>query len=354
MVWGPLSSDGLVFGPGSRNFKLERSWNFVFSDPVKLNLSDAPITSVALAFESNLYRQRAAIIMVLYCIQLSRELERCDVAAEYEIRHGVSPDMPNALPRDIQDRSFELFHEGSERQNSFTTEQRSEYMGAQISASFQKWQIISTSVAPEVKEGLDSLLVSIVVGAWTAFETMAGDLWESAVNACPQRLSALSGKPWRDGETEQDDTDFAPDKLRKDESKQIPLDLIRQYKYDLTKVMGTLLRGKFTFTTLDGIREAYWTAFKRNRVGVRACLQANCFDALSVLRNVMVHRAGVADSEYCRRAQGLPLPQAKPGQKIELDGSIVFPLAEAVRDRSRELLSEVDAWIQRGTSVPPG
>lgn len=43
--------------------------------------------------------------------------------------------------------------------------------------------------------GLRAILVSQLTGMWTAFETLAGDLWEMALNVHPYGLSELKGKP---------------------------------------------------------------------------------------------------------------------------------------------------------------
>jgi hypothetical protein len=50
----------------------------------------------------------------------------------------------------------------------------------------------------ETRSGLDASLGSMVTGAWTAFEILAGDLWEQAINAHPTGLAALAGKPPKD------------------------------------------------------------------------------------------------------------------------------------------------------------
>ncbi len=46
-------------------------------------------------------------------------------------------------------------------------------------------------------QAIEALLFSIVIGMWTVFETLAGDLWKQAVNASPSGLAALEGDPGR-------------------------------------------------------------------------------------------------------------------------------------------------------------
>src|SRR5262249_53765735 len=44
-------------------------------------------------------------------------------------------------------------------------------------------------------------------------------------------------------------------------------------------------------------------------------------DALKCVRNLLVHRAGIADEEYEGAAYGTTAPQLKTGQRLELDAS---------------------------------
>ena len=42
-------------------------------------------------------------------------------------------------------------------------------------------------------DGMRGMLDAMILGAWTAFETLAGDLWETALNIHPVNLSDLGG-----------------------------------------------------------------------------------------------------------------------------------------------------------------
>src|SRR5882724_8577934 len=46
-----------------------------------------------------------------------------------------------------------------------------------------------------IRTGLDAILRGMVTGMWTAFEVLASDLWEAALNAHPAGLAELKGKP---------------------------------------------------------------------------------------------------------------------------------------------------------------
>jgi hypothetical protein len=80
------------------------------------------------------------------------------------------------------------------------------------------------------------------------------------------------------------------------------------------KEMGAVHKVRFEFSRLDGIREAYASAFpeKEGSKDIDAALTDDALDALSALRNVIVHRGGKADKEYVARCSYLPnLPKAE-------------------------------------------
>ncbi len=56
--------------------------------------------------------------------------------------------------------------------------------------------VVFKKVPRGVEIAIDSLFSAMLLGTWTAFETLAGDLWEDAVNACPA-FAGLAGNPDR-------------------------------------------------------------------------------------------------------------------------------------------------------------
>ena len=80
--------------------------------------------------------------------------------------------------------------------------------------------------------------MSYITSAWTAFETMAGDLWEAAINYRPQGLADLSGKKrHRKSGAEK----FGVDDPQKIE-KLVRLNDIRSHEWDTRNKMGSILQ----------------------------------------------------------------------------------------------------------------
>ena len=119
---------------------------------------------------------------------------------------------------------------------------------------------VFTNVSAGVQIGLQAILSSMILGTWTAFETLAGDLWETAINVHPADLAALRNNEGRisqkaAAETSQDDA------AKGKESKSVRLssiDEITKGKFDLENRWGTIHRKsrRFNLQTLGGIRAA--------------------------------------------------------------------------------------------------
>ena len=69
-------------------------------------------------------------------------------------------------------------------------------------------------------------------------------------------------------------------------------------------------------------------------------------DALNPVRNLIVHNRGVADRMYVDGIQGTPAPILNQGEKLKLNGALVFSLIGPVVQRATGLIKAVDQWIQ--------
>jgi hypothetical protein len=195
---------------------------------------------------------------------------------------------------------------------------------------------------------VDVLMPMQVAAAWTVFETLLGDLWEAAVNAHPRILSDLSGQS---------------QETKGREGKKLNLNLLQIYGYDLRNNMGSLLRRdrRFNFTLLDGIQSAYESAFSRDGDDVNNELKATVLRAVNIMRNVIVHKAGICDKEYHDAAWSLRAAREKElgfqgpfageppllniGEKLRLDGIILHNNLVACTQCCTRLINAVDSWI---------
>jgi hypothetical protein len=220
---------------------------------------------------------------------------------------------------------------------------------------------------------LEATLSGMVLGAWTAFETLAGDLWVASVNAQPEYLAGLTGagnriekivreKPkqsHKNMEVEEGNkvtSDGIDDTCEPLSQRQVTLGMmckVTRGKYDLADKMGTLLAEatRVQFTTLEAIREAYSLAFsekvRRAKTSqIDAALASKGFDTLSAVRNLIVHKAGVADEEYKGKDWCLPTSlQLREKEKLQLDGEKCRDLVAPVAQACVGLIKSVDSWL---------
>jgi hypothetical protein len=192
---------------------------------------------------------------------------------------------------------------------------------------------------------IQASMMSYLTTGWTIIETMSADLWEAALNTHPASLANLSGtsKRLKGGQINKTQSTMK-------ESKSVPLDEISKHEFNVANKMGTILRSRFEFSSLDGIREAYASAFDKESAEIDRALINKSLDALSAIRNVIVHRDAQADQEYIKKAKFLnSLPTATVGQHLLLEGEIVVRLLKPAIATVNQLLIAVDSWLAEST-----
>jgi hypothetical protein len=193
-----------------------------------------------------------------------------------------------------------------------------------------------------IPEGVEAWLSSQITGMWTAFESMAEDLWVTALNAKPKGLAELSGRRKRRPKEESENASSVVD----EDGKEIKLSLLQKFNYDLSKNMGTILKSKYRFDRLDGIRSAYTEAFEVDSTKIDAIVADKALDALSLVRNNIVHNGGIVDQEYLRRKTSLPAEAIVDiGLPIPIDGELVSKLNRPAMKCGRDLIISVDEWL---------
>ena len=210
---------------------------------------------------------------------------------------------------------------------------------------------------------MEQFLWNTLVGAWTAFETLTGDLWEAALNICPTGLAeivpgvggnriakAVEDTRVKNGWTRPANRRQIGESRPGGESKKISLDAIKTAsdgKYDLSCRMGTLLRETYDFHARGIARAAYSSAFWCHSNDIDAALADLSIDALVAVRNLIVHNAGIADRIYVEEdAPGTPAPPMKIGDRLTVDGISVLGIIRPVIARGVDLIKAVDEWIR--------
>lgn len=187
------------------------------------------------------------------------------------------------------------------------------------------------------------LIAGQIVLCWTAFEVFAKDVWVGALNAHPAGLSLLNGEPSRISKSAGRDKGEQKPKVPKFTVANLAAKT--ESKFDLQNRMGDLLAEELNFQTLPTIREAYSMAFADNdrkplSATIDSALADQSLNALSSLRNVIVHRGGVADQKSAPLA-----PKATKGESVVVLTPETKGMVELAVPSSLKLVAAVERVI---------
>jgi hypothetical protein len=174
---------------------------------------------------------------------------------------------------------------------------------------------------PKFSEGFLAFLAAQVTGIWTAFETLAKDVWLTAVNTKPATLGPKI-------------------------TQAIPVKKLQKFQYDLRGHMGELLADEFRFDSLKNLNQAYQAIFNGEPEILAVFSDAGLNNA-SRVRNCVVHDAGKAANNFAKSMTGKPWEAVKDGELLPLDGDNVSVLAGSMVACGNSLIKLVDAWIAK-------
>jgi hypothetical protein len=121
-----------------------------------------------------------------------------------------------------------------------------------------------------------------------------------------------------------------------------------QYDFDLRHCLGSLLKSRFDFTSVAGIRKAY-QVFGEDSF-LNETLESSTIQELEITRHLIVHRGGVVDEDYRRRSK----TDAEVGQPLGLSEEMVAKFSGAVRVAGFRLLAFVNDKFAEADSAAEG
>ncbi|MEX2121591.1 MAG: hypothetical protein WD847_18535 [Pirellulales bacterium] len=195
----------------------------------------------------------------------------------------------------------------------------------------------------EIAEGIQSIYQAAITGAWTAFEVLIEDLWVACLNARPRLgFIALDAEPLPDdseGERERKKSKRTP----------VPVWMLRDPAFDPRKQMGDLLKAqrKWDFSRRDRAADAYKRVFANDVDTIQGILETEDLRWLAATRNVIVHRASVADKEFKKLCSRHPyFGKIDDGSTIVFRGAIVTELVNVAGAKGEELLRFSSDWLK--------
>ena len=188
----------------------------------------------------------------------------------------------------------------------------------------------------KAQQGFELILSGMIVGSWTAFETLAGDLWEQCLNSRPEMgFKALGIKDAEDGNDDEEKRRMA-----------FPFGLLRQWDYDLKARMGTLLRTmkKHDFGTHGGMARAYSKTFNSGATNI--VFHDQTLRWLAATRHVIVHNGSIADDEFKKKVAEHPsLRSTELDKPVPINGVLVRELVDSASSQGVALISFMENWL---------
>jgi len=191
---------------------------------------------------------------------------------------------------------------------------------------------------PKFRESIRILFLSTTTFLWTSFECLVTDCWVAALNSGSisfghRALSALPVEETTDGIS----------------GKQIEVNLLARYGFDIRNHLGTILSQKFKFSSLEGIRVAYISAFQDER-SIDSMLSNDILKYLESCRHLIVHRSGMVDERFSNKN---PEFRQEVGKPLFINGKQVSEFGAAVVEAGVRLLNYLDGRlrIQRNKGI---
>jgi hypothetical protein len=182
-----------------------------------------------------------------------------------------------------------------------------------------------------MRESMEAILSSVVVESWTAFESLAGDLWVAGVDNEPGEATArliYAGKSLR----------HPDDNIRPETVYHSGIHPKTQY--------GSFLKAidAVSFQKLWEIKKYYGIAFEKDAVRLFDEIDGGYVEVLSAFRNALTHAGGRADKKFKERLNDRfpEFDTIREGDRLVLDGQLASRLNLVAAKLGSALITHID------------
>ena len=182
-------------------------------------------------------------------------------------------------------------------------------------------------------QGLQSILSGVITASWSAFEVLAGDLWEVFLNQRP-RLAIMALGAEKNAAT--------GDRVT------IPQRLFWESGFNFAESMGRVAREsrRWDFARRDDAERAYRAVLPKQRRQIAAIFQETSLKWLAATRNTILHNASIADSQFLKLVAAHPtLSLLGVGDTLPIDGALAGELSAAAFVQAKSLIILIDTWL---------
>lgn len=273
-------------------------------------------------FSQNIQRAHGLISSMGILLGIAQRTERCLRHACLDLTGHFDP--PSELrtkkfEEDVKARAIHMIRQ----EQAYDMEHGTDLFFQQISFSWGFMMHLFGSI-DETQSHLRAIRESMLLLLWSSFETCFEELFQRSRGVCA-RFALLSGSELRISE------------------------LAAQLTQNPETVNKFSSKGKERFTSLSKIREAYSRAVDIDSTDLDAALASDKLDALSLIRNLIVHDAGNVDRDFENRAKynTTLLKYWQPGGlTVDITGGMTGDIASGALSVAVDAIQAVDIWIQ--------
>lgn len=193
---------------------------------------------------------------------------------------------------------------------------------------------------PRGKSSTQVLLQSALVRAWSSLESLAEDLWEYSLNIGIDQLGiAAAERVLSDQESQKRNVEGLL-------AQSVQIHVLARYGWNISGKLGTLLKTRCDFTSVQGINRAFAVVFK-DRMPVPQLRKTQELRQIELLRHVIVHRAGIFDEEY----RDTTKKEIHIGSRLELTSDEAANAANLIIEEGMGLWSAVQTALTPSLST---
>jgi hypothetical protein len=141
----------------------------------------------------------------------------------------------------------------------------------------------------EIRKCFENIGRNAIVNTWTLFEAYSKEIWINSFNGNPNYINSAiintknnSNSPILD--------------------KNIPLNLLSKYGFDVSNHLGEILAVKYDFTACNGIKKSFKDLFSLSNAEIEF-MDNESLNQMEIIRHILVHNSGVIDNKYLSRSK---------------------------------------------------
>lgn len=318
---------------GIEYFKLFSVGVKVVDEKGHTNPQTKEIAAVAEAFNENMTRVVTALNNAPFLVGWTLEFHTCMIRSDMEIFGTLTPSREQLADTGLIAKRVAKMREYHRDDMADVLDGKPGRFLNFVRLGTQKLEELC-AIIPPLSDGINEALGSAIIGSWTAFEVLLGDLWEAAVNCYPDCMLPQATTTRRGGKR----------------PKGIDPEIIRALGYDLRGKIGSAMRRHRNFTSMPSARRAYHRAFKDKKID--GILRNPEIDFLQGMRHILVHNCGKIDRDFIEQVKDcVGFPSSMIGKPLGLWGGIVECSVCPVLDCAQALILQVDKWVRHKTTT---